>query len=133
MNETDQIQQINRTLKRIMWIILFPAIAGTFYLLSEGAFTFSCLLPDDDADDDLYTIVAASTNIPAGGIMTKENIGSKRVKKEDRPEHYACPHTAHVLPGHKVLEDLERGDPIELSKTDLWIREEEEPQPQIAP
>ncbi len=128
MNEQEKLF---RSIRAALWtLVVLVGIAATALAVFFGI-GVTCFLEDND--DDLYTIVAASTNIPAGGIMTKENIGSKRVNKEDRPEHYACPHTAHVLPGHRVLEALERGDPIELSKTDLWIREDEEPQPQIEP
>jgi flagella basal body P-ring formation protein FlgA len=126
MNEQDRLlHSIRAALWTLVVLVGITAIGlGVFF----GVGTY-CWVQDDD--DGVYTIVAASTNIPAGGIMTKQNLGKKRVRKADLPKHYACPHTAYVLPGHKVLEELNRGDPIVLSKTDLWIRnEEEEPQPQ---
>jgi Flp pilus assembly protein CpaB len=126
MNEQDKLLKSIRAGVWTLVVLLGIGAMGMTVFFAVGTW---CWLEDED--DDVYTIVAASTNIPAGGIMTKQNLGKKRVQKADLPKHYACPHTAYVLPGHKVLEELDKGDPIVLSKTDLWIRnEEEEPQPQ---
>jgi len=124
MKETDQIQQINQTLKRIMWIILFPAIAGTFFLLSEGAFTFSSLLPGDDSDITVPIIVAAA-NIPAGTPMQMSHFTTKLLWLDDPDEeHCVRASQATILLGHRTLIPLEVGDIIQWSQTDIKVGSE---------
>jgi len=130
MNGTDQLQQINRTLKRIMWIILFPAVAGTFYLLCEGAFTFSTFIPNDHSDTTVPIVVAAA-DIPAGTPLQMSHFTTKLLWLDD-PDEEHCVRTsqATILLGHKTLIPLRAGDPIQWSQTDIKVTNDG---PQSAP
>ena len=132
MNEQDKLL---RQVRVALWaLVAFVGIAAIGIAVFFGFLIFTCV--SDDDSETTYTIVVARTNIIAGSVLTKQNLARDEVTRTDRPDHFVCRHLANALIGHKVLEDLQRGDPIDLSKTDIWIEREEEPQqqnPELSP
>lgn len=110
----------------VVLLFIVPAFLLSV-LLSIGIYD---LLKKRIKNDATVSIVVAGTDMQAGTVMTKENIRCCEVEESKLPKHYACDHSAYVLPGHKILRDLKRGDPIIFSETDLWIRDKNDPQPE---
>jgi hypothetical protein len=124
MNEQTKLL---RQVRAALWVLVaFAGIAAIGIAAFFGFLIFTCV--GDDDSETTYTIVVARTNITAGSVLTKQILAKDEVALADRPKHFVCPHLSRALIGHRVREDLQRGDPIDVSKTDIWLEREEEPQ-----
>ena len=125
MNDTDQIAKLNRTLRHIMWMIVFPCVAATFFLLVEALDTVTLLFPRTRKSSDATTsIIVAAADIPAGTALGLQHFTTKLLWLSDPDGQYCVRATqATILLGHKTKLPLKAGDPIQWVNTDISIPE----------
>jgi Flp pilus assembly protein CpaB len=119
MNSSDDkhLRSVRCALWTLVVVVGLGALAAILLVVSVA---WVAMEGRKDPNSDSTLVVVASTNVASGTVLTRQHLGKKRISDANLPNRYACLHTADLLIGHAIFYDLKRGDPIDLTRTDLW-------------
>jgi len=119
MNE-DHKKSITRSIRVFVW--LFGIFLITTTILGIAVLDVVIDIAKEVYRDNRTRVVVASTDLPAGTIITTNNIGIKTFLDEDLvTDDWVSPADHKVLLGHKMTCPATKLEPIEWHKTDIVI------------
>ena len=115
------IESIAVSMRRLVWMLSIPS-----FVLSTLGCIFGYIIYVETADvkaiNNKIEVVVAKTNMVSGAIMSRSNLGLctySRFKLKDM--NYISRDEYRVLLGHRVLNSVGYGDPIEWQNTSIII------------
>ena len=121
MSMRESIASIAESLRKIAFaVVLSSSLLSAFlvYVMIEHCFE----IKNNNREYPVkIEVVVARTNLVAGTILTRDNIGSKRQREDHVGNDYVDPVDGRVLIGHRILKDVAYGEPITWHNTDIVI------------
>jgi Flp pilus assembly protein CpaB len=116
----EPLESIASSARIFLWIFGIPSLAASALLI---LLTFMAIRAiRDDWNSERTRLVAAAEDLPAGTVLTANNIGKKTFLDRDlKTDDWIDTRSWHVLLGHRVLAPVSRLEPIEWRNTDIVI------------
>jgi hypothetical protein len=128
MKTTDQTASIATSFRRLVLILSVPSGVFSLFLVFIMAFMIYAER-DVRHTSDKVEIVVAKTNLVAGAVMSRDNLGTGTFRSSSlKTQDYVAVKDAKVILGHQLTKPVGFGEPITWHNTDIVITNKTHPQ-----